>query len=54
MAQRCATWTMPGSSRVPTATATAKGPDGTLVLDASGAALALGADLCERLYVVVL
>jgi DtxR family Mn-dependent transcriptional regulator len=36
------------------ATATAKGPDGTLVLDAGGTTLALGSDLCERLYVVVL
>lgn len=36
------------------ATATAKGPDGTLVLDAGGTTIALGADLCERLYVLVL
>ena len=37
-----------------TATATNKGPDGTLLLDAGGTTLVLGADLCERLYVVVL
>jgi hypothetical protein len=33
---------------------TNKGPDGTLLLDAEGTTLVLGADLCQRLYVVVL
>jgi DtxR family Mn-dependent transcriptional regulator len=37
-----------------TATVTNKGPDGTLLLDADGTTLVLGADLCLRLYVVVL
>ena len=37
-----------------TATVTNKGPDGTLLLDADGTTLVLGADLCQRLYVVVL
>jgi Fe2+ transport system protein FeoA len=36
------------------ATVTNKGPDGTLLLDADGTTLVLGADLCQRLYVVVL
>lgn len=36
-----------------TATVTNKGPDGTLLLDADGTTLVLGADLCQRLYVVV-
>jgi DtxR family transcriptional regulator, Mn-dependent transcriptional regulator len=36
------------------ATVTNKGPDGTLVLDADGTTLVLGADLCQRLYVVAL
>jgi DtxR family transcriptional regulator, Mn-dependent transcriptional regulator len=36
------------------ATVTNKGPDGTLLLDADGTTLVLGADLCRRLYVVVL
>jgi DtxR family Mn-dependent transcriptional regulator len=36
------------------ATVTDKGPDGTLLLDADGTTLVLGADLCQRLYVVVL
>jgi len=36
------------------ATVTNKGPDGTLLLDAGGTTLVLGADLCQRLYVVVL
>ena len=35
-----------------TATVTAKGPDGTLVLEVGGTTLALGSDLCQRLYVV--
>jgi DtxR family transcriptional regulator, Mn-dependent transcriptional regulator len=36
------------------ATVTNKGPDGTLLLDAGGTTLVLGADLCQRLYVSVL
>jgi DtxR family Mn-dependent transcriptional regulator len=36
------------------ATVTNKGPDGTLLLDAEGTTLVLGADLCQRLYVIVL
>jgi DtxR family transcriptional regulator, Mn-dependent transcriptional regulator len=36
------------------ATVTNKGPDGTLLLDAGGTTLVLGADLCQRLYVVLL
>jgi DtxR family Mn-dependent transcriptional regulator len=36
------------------ATVTNKGPDGTLLLDADGTTLVLGADLCQRLYVVAL
>jgi DtxR family Mn-dependent transcriptional regulator len=36
------------------ATVTNKGPDGTLLLDADGTTLVLGADLCQRLYVVEL
>lgn len=35
------------------ATVTNKGPDGSLLLDADGTTLVLGADLCQRLYVVV-
>ena len=35
------------------ATVTNKGPDGTLLLDAGGTTLVLGADLCQRLYVAV-
>lgn len=37
-----------------TATVTTKGPDGTLLLDADGTTVVLGADLCQRMYVVVL
>ncbi len=37
-----------------TATVSNKGPDGTLLLEANGTTLVLGADLCQRLYVVVL
>ena len=33
---------------------TNKGPDGTLLLDADGTTVVLGADLCRRLYVIVL
>jgi DtxR family Mn-dependent transcriptional regulator len=33
---------------------TNKGPDGTLLLDAGGTTVVLGADLCRRLYVAVL
>jgi DtxR family Mn-dependent transcriptional regulator len=33
---------------------TNKGPDGTLLLDAGGTTLVLGADLCQRLFVAVL
>jgi DtxR family transcriptional regulator, Mn-dependent transcriptional regulator len=36
------------------ATVTNKGPDGTLLLDAGGTTLVLGADLCQRLFVAVL
>ena len=36
------------------ATVTNKGPDGTLLLDADGTTVVLGADLCRRLYVAVL
>ena len=36
------------------ASVTKKGPDGTLLLDADGTTLVLGAHLCHRLYVVVL
>ena len=36
----------------PTATVTAKGPDGTLMLEVGGMTLALDSDLCQRLYVV--
>ncbi len=36
------------------ATVTNRGPDGTLLLDAEGTTLVLGADLCQRLYVVLL
>jgi len=32
---------------------TDRGPDGTLLLDARGTTLVLGADLCQRLYVTV-
>jgi DtxR family transcriptional regulator, Mn-dependent transcriptional regulator len=35
------------------ATVTNKGPDGTLLLDADGTTLVLGADLSQRLFVVV-
>jgi DtxR family Mn-dependent transcriptional regulator len=35
-----------------TATVTTRAPDGTLLLDAGGTTLALGRDLCERLFVV--
>jgi DtxR family Mn-dependent transcriptional regulator len=35
-----------------TATVTTRGPDGTLVLDLDGKTLALGHDLCQRLFVV--
>jgi DtxR family Mn-dependent transcriptional regulator len=35
-----------------TATVTTRGPDGTLVLDVGGRSLALGRDLCQRLFVV--
>ncbi len=35
-----------------TATVTAKSPDGTLLLECSGTTLALGSDVCRRLYVV--
>ena len=35
-----------------TATVTTCGPDGTLVLDVGGRILALGRDLCQRLFVV--
>jgi DtxR family transcriptional regulator, Mn-dependent transcriptional regulator len=35
-----------------TATVTTCGPDGTLVLDVDGRVLALGRDLCQRLFVV--
>jgi DtxR family Mn-dependent transcriptional regulator len=41
---------IPGS----TATVTTKGPDGTLLLDADGTTVVLGADLCRRMYVVLL
>jgi DtxR family Mn-dependent transcriptional regulator len=34
------------------ATVTNKGPDGTLLLDCDGTTLVLGADLCQRMYVV--
>jgi DtxR family Mn-dependent transcriptional regulator len=37
-----------------TAAVTNKGPDGTMLLDADGTTLVLGADLCQRLYVMVL
>ncbi len=37
-----------------TATVTNKGPDGTLLLEADGTTVVLGADLCQRMYVVVL
>jgi Fe2+ transport system protein FeoA len=40
---------IPGAS----ATVTDKGPDGSLLLDAKGTTLVLGADLCQRLYVAV-
>ena len=33
---------------------TNKGPDGSLLLDADGTTLVLGADLCQRLFVAVL
>jgi DtxR family Mn-dependent transcriptional regulator len=36
------------------ATVTNRGPDGSLLLDTDGTTLVLGADLCKRLYVVVL
>jgi DtxR family Mn-dependent transcriptional regulator len=36
------------------ATVTNKGPDGSLVLNAGGTTLVLGADLCQRLFVAVL
>jgi DtxR family transcriptional regulator, Mn-dependent transcriptional regulator len=39
---------IPGS----TATVTTRGPDGTLMLDVDGRMLALGNDLCQRLFVV--
>jgi DtxR family Mn-dependent transcriptional regulator len=35
-----------------TATVTTRGPDGTLMLDVDGRMLALGRDLCKRLFVV--
>jgi DtxR family transcriptional regulator, Mn-dependent transcriptional regulator len=35
-----------------TATVTTRGPDGTLMLDVDGRMLALGNDLCQRLFVV--
>jgi DtxR family transcriptional regulator, Mn-dependent transcriptional regulator len=35
-----------------TATVTTRGPDGTLMLDVDGRMLALGHDLCQRLFVV--
>jgi DtxR family Mn-dependent transcriptional regulator len=35
-----------------TATVTTRGPDGTLMLDVDGHMLALGRDLCQRLFVV--
>ena len=54
MGRRCAISTMRGSFRAPTATVTNKGPDGTLLLDADGTTVVLGADLCQRLYVAVL
>jgi DtxR family transcriptional regulator, Mn-dependent transcriptional regulator len=37
-----------------TATVTAKGPDGTVVLSVDGTTLALGRDLCQRLFVMVI
>jgi DtxR family Mn-dependent transcriptional regulator len=37
-----------------TATVTDKGPDGTILLDADGTTLVLGADLSHRLFVMVL
>ena len=37
-----------------TATVTNKGPDGTLLLEADGTTVVLGADLCQRMYVAVL
>jgi DtxR family transcriptional regulator, Mn-dependent transcriptional regulator len=37
-----------------TATVTTRGPDGTLVLDVDGRPIALGRDLCKRLFVVTL
>ena len=39
----------PGTS----ATVTTKAPDGTCILDVDGATVALGRELCERLFVVV-
>jgi Fe2+ transport system protein FeoA len=36
-----------------TATVTTRAPDGTVVLDIEGTSLALGPELCEKLFVVV-